>query len=59
MEKLIWKLRFTIHARKLLRVSWRGGWDMAESDLENINGDLSECPKSAAEDERDAWRECC
>jgi hypothetical protein len=55
MKTTIWKLRCAFALRRLLRTPWLLCWKMAGANLENLNGDTSECPVAAAEDERDAW----
>ncbi len=61
MKKLIWKLRYTIEFRRLVRAPWRMCWQHADAALTDIfNGDPSECdPITAAEEERDEWLACC
>ncbi len=58
MKTLIWKIRFSLTIRRLVCAPWRACWMMAGSNLEMLNGDTSECPKVAAEDEREAWLTC-
>lgn len=55
MKTLIWKLRFCLEIRRLLRLSWLMCWQTAEANLEMLGDDLSECPVQAANDEFDAW----
>lgn len=55
MKTFIWKLRYTFAIRRLLCIPWSLSWEMAGSGLENLNGDTSECPLLAAQDERDEW----
>ena len=55
MKTIIWKIRYAFAIRRLLCIPWHLSWDMAGSGLENINGDTSECPLLAAQDERDEW----
>lgn len=59
MKTMIWKIRFALHIRRLVRAPWKACWDMAGSNLEMVNGDISECPAEMAEEERDAWLACC
>lgn len=59
MKTLIWKLRFTIAARRLLRVSWAICWDIAGANLESLRGDTTECPLSMAQEEHYAWAHEC
>jgi hypothetical protein len=58
MKTLIWKLRFTFAIRRLLNTPWALSWSMADSNFENLHGDLTECPINAAEEERAEWFRC-
>lgn len=55
MKKMIWKIRYAARVRKLIGMSWKMAWGGAESALENLNYDLSECPFDAAQEESYAW----
>ena len=60
MKTLLWKIKYTLEARKLLRVSLSLGWEMAGSTVEMLGDDINHVsPKQAAEDERDEWLACC
>jgi hypothetical protein len=60
MRKILWKLRYTYHVRRLLGLPWRWAWDNAGSAIENIGEDyMIWSPKDCAEDERDEWAENC
>ena len=54
MKKLIWKIRYVLRIRKLLLMSLRDAWDCADSSLENVDYDLSECPLDMAYEEYNA-----
>lgn len=56
MKTIIWKIRFSIELRRILRLPWGWCWDSAGSWVEMLKGDLSECPKGCAEEEFDSWR---
>jgi hypothetical protein len=61
MKTLIWKIRYTYHVHRLLRVSILYGWDMAGSTVESFGEDIADgdlSPKEAAENERDEWLAC-
>lgn len=58
LKTFIWKIRYIIAIRRLLRIPYRWCWENAGSALENINGDISECPIECANDERDEWVAC-
>lgn len=60
MKKLLWKIRYTYHVRRLLGLSWLQAWDNAGSCMEGIGTDWQIwSPSDAAEDERDAWLSSC
>jgi len=55
MKSLLWKIRYTIRIRRRACLPWRVAWEFSSSALENVNGDTSECPIQAVEDEFDCW----
>jgi hypothetical protein len=60
MKTFIWKIRYALEIRHLLKLSLIMSWQMAGSAVESIGDDIDICsPKQAAEDERDEWLACC
>ncbi len=58
MKTLIWKFKYMLEVRKLCRVSFLTGWDMAGSTVECYASDIADgslSPKEAAEDDAYEW----
>ena len=51
MKKLFWKFRYARHLKKSLQITMRQALDNAESMLEMIDYDLTECPIDMAQEE--------
>jgi len=59
MKVLIWKIKYVIAIRRLLRTPIRVSWDMAGSTIESMGSDIDiYTPQEAAEAERDEWIAC-
>lgn len=54
MKTLIWKLRFCLALRRLLRCSWGMCWYIAGLYIDQ-NSDLYKCPIECAKAEYDSW----
>jgi len=62
MKTLLWKIRYALHARRLLGVSFFVGFEMAGSVVECFASDIADgslTPLEAAENERDEWAASC
>lgn len=60
MKTAIWKIRYALEIRKLLRLPPLMCWQMAGSAVESYGDDIDIwSPKQAAEEERDAWAASC
>ena len=59
MKKLFWKFRYARHLKKKLGLTMRQCLDNAESALENIDFDLTECPIDCAQEEVYQWASNC
>ena len=55
MRRIIWKLRCAIHLIKRLRLPPKQAYQVAESLLDDIDGDLTECPIYCANEEVYCW----
>lgn len=55
MRKIYWKFICAKQLKKRLGLTFIECWKISESALENINGDLSECPVYSADEEYYAW----
>ena len=55
IKTFIWKIRFCLKIRKLLKLTWGMSWQTANANFEMLENDLNECPIKAAQDEYDAW----
>jgi hypothetical protein len=60
MKTFIWKLRYAVEIRRLIRFPWWICWDMAGATVENLRDEIDHVtPKEAAEEERDECLACC
>ena len=62
MKNLLWKIRYVIEIRKLLRTPLGLSWEMACWTVEVHASDIQDgslTPRQAAEEERDEWARCC
>jgi len=55
MKKLWWKIRYAKHLKRRLGISFFDAMKSAESGLENIDNDITECPIYSADEEYYAW----
>jgi hypothetical protein len=54
-KKLIWRVRYTLEFNNITKFGFSYCFEVSGSSLENISGDLTECPKYCAEQDSVHW----